>query len=101
MRHCGIVVLVKGLAIPCGLRLALTQLGDSEPVNTKLLVYKALLTFDDAGQFWVFFELTALFSTYNGVHCGVKNALSAQKIPKNCLDRQMSVDLHLKLTHLA
>jgi hypothetical protein len=31
---------------------------------------------------WVFFALTALFSTYNGVHCGVKNALPAQKTLK-------------------
>ncbi len=41
-------------------------------------------------KFRIFFALTALFSAYNGLHCGAKNALSAQKIPQNCLDTQMS-----------
>jgi ferredoxin len=39
LRHCGVAVLGKDSAIPCGLRLTLTQLGGSEPVNTKLLEY--------------------------------------------------------------
>jgi hypothetical protein len=43
-------------------------------------------------KFWVFFALTALFSTYNGMHCRVKNALSAQKIPQKRLDTQMSTE---------
>ena len=43
-------------------------------------------------EFWIFSTLTALFSTYNGVHCGVKNALSAQKIPHNRFDAQMSTE---------
>ena len=36
MRHCGVAVLGKGPAIPCGLRLGLTHLGGSEPVNISL-----------------------------------------------------------------
>ena len=39
MRHCGVAVLEKGLAIPCGLRLALTHLGSSESINTILTEY--------------------------------------------------------------
>ncbi len=39
MRHCGVAVLGKGLAIPSGLRLALTHLGGSEPVNIGLTEY--------------------------------------------------------------
>ena len=31
--------LERDLAIPCGLRLALTQLGGSEPINTELSEY--------------------------------------------------------------
>jgi hypothetical protein len=37
-------------------------------------------------KFWDLFALTASLPTYNGVHCGVKNSLSAQKIPQNRLD---------------
>ena len=39
MRHCGVAVFEKGLAIPCGLRLALTHLGGSEYINTILTEY--------------------------------------------------------------
>ena len=39
MRHCGVAVLGKGLAIPGGLRLALTHLGDSDHINTMLTEY--------------------------------------------------------------
>ncbi len=41
-------------------------------------------------EFWIYIALTALFSTYTEVHCGVKNALSAQNILHNRLDTQMS-----------
>ena len=39
MRHCGVAILGKGLAIPCGLRLALTHLVGSESVIIKLVDY--------------------------------------------------------------
>ena len=45
MRHCGVAVLGKGWAIPCGLRLALTHLGSSEYINTMLTEYNRLLFF--------------------------------------------------------
>ena len=39
MRHCGVAVLEKGLAIASGQRLALTHLGGSEYINTMLTEY--------------------------------------------------------------
>ena len=39
MRHCGVAVLEKGLAIPYALRLALTHLDGSESVIIKLIDY--------------------------------------------------------------
>ena len=42
MRHCGVAVLEKGWAIPCGLHLALTHLGGSESINFILTKYRVL-----------------------------------------------------------
>ena len=45
MRHCGVAFLGKDLAIPCGLRLALTHLGGSEYINTVLTEYQSFQKF--------------------------------------------------------
>jgi len=39
MHHCGVAVLEKGLAILYGMRLALTHLGGSKPINITLTEY--------------------------------------------------------------
>ena len=44
MRHCGVESPWKGLAIPFGLRLALTHLGGSEYINTMLTEYQRLIS---------------------------------------------------------